>query len=240
MSRVEWDVLRTHEEGVDHAVIYSSGTASAWSGVTLVDEVPIGGDVVSVYFDGIKTIDMVSSEDFSMGISAYTYPDVVETLEKGVGTFDFTYRTTQKPGRKIHLVYNGTLFHDSKPRKTTTDTPDPEMFSWVAYTRPTEVPGAYPTAHMVVDTLVADPRSVTQLELILYGDEATDPRMPPADEVVDIFGAYATLIIVNHGDGTWTATGPDDVVKMLDSTTFEIDWPSVIYISEDTYTVSSL
>jgi hypothetical protein len=59
-------------------------------------------------------------------------------------------------------------------------------------------------------------------------------------KVLEMFESGAILRIVDHGDGTWTATGPDEAIKMLSSTMFEITWPSAIYIDTETYKISSL
>jgi hypothetical protein len=46
-----------------------------------------------------------------------------------------------------------------------------------------------------------------------------------------------TLEVTDNGDGTWTATGPDDVVTLISETEFKITAPSVVI--PDTFTVSN-
>jgi hypothetical protein len=65
-------------------------------------------------------------------------------------------------------------------------------------------------------------------------------RLPDPQEIFDIFEANSILRVVDNGDGTFTVTGPDDAITMLDDTTFEIDWPSVVVIDSNTYEISSL
>jgi hypothetical protein len=78
------------------------------------------------------------------------------------------------------------------------------------------------------------------LEDVLYGTDDESPRLPSPEEVFEIFEENAILRIIDNGDGTWTAIGPDSAIEMLDSETFEITWPSAVYIDADTYTISSL
>ena len=44
----------------------------------------------------------------------------------------------------------------------------------------------------------------------------------------------------DHGDGTWTAIGPPEAIKMVSPTEFEISWPSAKPIDGASYTISSL
>ena len=75
---------------------------------------------------------------------------------------------------------------------------------------------------------------------MLYGTNFTEPRMPSVSEIIEMFEAHSIMQIIDHGDGTWTAIGPESAIVMLDSTTFQITWPTAIYIDDVTYTISSL
>jgi len=101
-------------------------------------------------------------------------------------------------------------------------------------------PGGIVVSHFVIDTSVAYPAAVADLETILYGTETSDARLPDPFELFDFFESHSILLIVDHGDGTWTATGPDDVITMLDPTTFQISWPSAVYVDDVSYTLTSL
>lgn len=68
----------------------------------------------------------------------------------------------------------------------------------------------------------------------------TPPRFPTLEELLDIFESGVILRITDHGDGTWTADGPDSAIQMLTESMFRITWPSAVYISADTYQISSL
>jgi len=92
----------------------------------------------------------------------------------------------------------------------------------------------------VVSADTAYSSAVSDLEDVLYGTATSDPHLPTPDEVLAIFEANSILQIIDNGDGTWTAIGPDDAITMLDANTFQIDWPSAVYIDANFYTIHSL
>lgn len=242
MTRLGW-IPQTYSRGVDRGVLFAGGPGVPWNGLRAANQIVSGGDVESFYFDGSKTLDIVDSEDFALAVEAYSYPLEFEKFDgfddvvalQGRGLFGFSYRT----GTQIHLVYNAKALPAEKSRATTTEQVDPSIFSWTFHTVPIRVPGAKPTAHLVVETASANPAAIEVLEEVLYGGPDGDSTLPTPQEVIDIFLDYATLTIIDHGDGTWTAIGPDDMVQMIDDTSFRIISPSAVYISADTYTVSS-
>jgi hypothetical protein len=105
---------------------------------------------------------------------------------------------------------------------------------------PVPVSFVRPTAHLIVALSEADPAAITDLEMLIYGDDSDDPQLPDPSVIVGIFESHTTLTIVDNGNGSWSASGPDDVVYLTDATTFTIDWPSAKLITSDSYTVYSL
>lgn len=227
---------RIYDYGVDRAVLYISGVGVPWNGLTGVEEVVEDASTTSYYFDGQKTLDVVGSENFALHVTAFFSPEEFDDIQ---GRFNFTYRTLNDFGYKIHLVYNVTSVPSGKTWTTKMDTTDPSDFEWDFATVPTKVPASKPTAHLIVDTMLANEDALASLEEFLYGTDDTDPSFPSAEEVISIFEEHAILVVIDHGDGTWTATGPDDMVHMLDATTFEIVSPTVVYHDAVTYTVSN-
>lgn len=65
------------------------------------------------------------------------------------------------------------------------------------------------------------------------------PTLPSLTDLVSLLNSWVLIEITDNGDGSWTATGPDDFVKMLDATTFQINSGAADYVDEDTYTVST-
>lgn len=258
MAKLVWDKPneRFFEAGVDKGVFYSeNGTGYAWNGLVSINETSSDPNFEGKYVDGQKYTIQRSETDYEAELTAFTYPDefeeydgLVEVLtNQGRKSFGLSYRTfigsaTQEGFQhyKIHLVYNALAFPSDKSFKTIDANVDLEPFSWNLFTRPVVFEGYKPTAHLIVDSRYAYSTTLEELENTLYGTEDTQPHLPSPEELFDIFERNAILRIINHGDGTWTAIGPDEAVRMIDSTTFEISWPSVVYIDEETYTVKSL
>lgn len=257
MSRLVWGEpdKRLYEIGVDRGVFYPIGGVGApWNGLISVSEAPSEGDLSAVYYDGGKYSQRRQTESFAAELTAYTYPEEFQeydgTLDNLSGQprkqFDFTYRTlvgnalNPNSGYKIHLVYNVTATPVSREYSTIGSDAEASNFSWELTTVPEFMPDGGYSAHVIIDPSLAHEWVVEELENLLYGSNTNDPTMPSLSEVVDIFQSGSILKITNHGDGTWTAEGPDEAIKMLSPTMFEITWPSAVYINTTTYKISSL
>jgi hypothetical protein len=257
MTRLVWGEpdKRLHEIGVDRGVFYPlEGMGVPWDGLMAVSEAPSDGDVSTKYFDGSKFQQQRQVESFAATIKALSYPPEFEEYDGSLNnaqsqnrkTFDFSYRTLVGnaldpiSGYKIHLVYNALA--SPSPRDFSSLGGDTEAitFTWDITTIPEEIPSGGHSAHLIIDPSVAHPWVIEDLENLLYGTNSNDPKMPTMGKVLEMFESGAILRIVDHGDGTWTATGPDEAIKMLSSTMFEITWPSAIYIDTETYKISSL
>lgn len=252
MSRLIWNQvgLRTFESGVDRGVLYlPSRAGEAWDGLVSISEKPAEQEVETAYLDGVPYLQKINRESFEAEIEAYTYPESFDQVTSFHGAqpakpFGFSYRTryTNDLGQeltRIHLVY-GALAKVSMPSTTTLNgTPNISLFAWSIKARPFFLAGHAPTSHIIIDEKSAWHEAVTALTNALYGTSSTNPRLPSPEEVLAIFYNNATLRIIDHGDGTWTAIGPDDVVKMLSATEFQINWPSAVYLNSTTYQVSN-
>lgn len=91
-------------------------------------------------------------------------------------------------GYEIHLVYNATAGVSSQDYQTVNDSPEALELSWDFSTLPIDVPGAKPSAHLVISSLTADPTKLRALETKLYGTETVDPALPLPQEVISILG----------------------------------------------------
>lgn len=235
MSRLVWDE-RDYEAGLERGVIYPlTGVGEAWNGLVSVQDSLSDSDEETRYIDGVKTRRRRRVGEFSGTIEAFTYPDsffedvLTQRRQKGFG---LSYRV----GDKIHLVYNILV----GPTTLNSQQLDTEPFSWDFTSLPVSVPGVRMSAHLVVDASKAYSWTIASLEDILYGSESTTPRLPLPEEVLNIFDINSILKVTNNGDGSFTVEGPDDVIQMLDPTTFQITWPSAVYINGESYTLSSL
>lgn len=240
MTRLMWDE-QNYDVGVEKVVFYSSATGLgvAWSGITTITENPDDTNDVARYVDGVKRQRYRRGEDFSGTIEAYTYPDAFYEdilTQRRPRSFGLTYQVRTKDSYKIHLVYNASI----SPSQFAYERSDEDTFSWDFTTTPIYIPGARATAHLIIDPSIAYTWTMQAFEDILYGSEAQASRLPQPLEVLSIFEENSIVRVVDHGDGTFTVSGPDDIVQMIDATTFKIDWPSAVYIDADTYTIHSL
>ena len=188
-----------------------------WNGVTKISESPDGGDATAIYANNNLYLNLVAKENFKGSISAYTYPKEWEqcdgsaaVLSSGSGAtgvkglritgqqrkpFGLAYRTLigndtkgTDFGYEIHLVYNATAGVSSQDYQTVNDSPEALELSWDFSTLPIDVPGAKPSAHLVISSLTADPTKLKALETKLYGTESNDPSLPSPQEVITLLG----------------------------------------------------
>lgn len=244
--RISWANDGVVETGLDRGVLYlADGTGVPWNG--LVGATEKGDDVVQadLYYDGVRFAFAQGGEDFLLDLEAWSYPTQFENLE-GIAAeqppklFNMTYRVGRGKGYLIHLVWNALATVSDKANTTKNASAEMSIFSWEVVTKPKKVEGIRPTAHFVIDSNIAPEDALSDLEDLLYGSDTGDARMPEPYEVIDLFLEHAVLVITDNGDGTWTAEGPDEAIQMLDGNTFQITWPSAVYIDATEYTISSL
>lgn len=258
MPRLSWTEpgTRFYEAGVDNGVLYpQDGPGVPWNGLISVNEAPSDSDVTTGYFDGLAYQTRHKPGSFAATIEAFTYPAEFEeygfmrigdSLSRRQKTFGLSYRTKigndisgLDQGYKLHLVYNAQARPSQRAHKTTSKSPELDTLSWDISTNPAKVNGGKPSSHLVLDTSIAHPWTVAALEELLYGDDASDSVLPQPNDVLELFESTSLIRITDNGDGTWTAEGPDDLVKMSGPSTFQIDIPTAVFIDTKTYRISS-
>ena len=220
MPEITWDKVgeRRFETGVDHGVLYvpditgAYATGVAWNGLTTVTESPSGAESNKQYADNIEYLNLISAEQFSATVEAFTYPDEFEQFdgsaqpEPGVyvsqqlrKAFGLCYRSllgndleSTDYGYKLHLVYGCMAAPSEKARATVNDTPEALGLSWELSTTPVVVTGLRSTSHIVIDSTKVDADALSALEDALYGRGPVGPPAPVAhlplpDAVIDIF-----------------------------------------------------
>ena len=260
MTRLAWDSVsdRVIQMGIDRGVLYVDGfDGVAWNGLSSVAENPSGGVPQPYYIDGEKFAQDSSAEDFVATISAITYPDEFDTCE-GVAeynagmfltgqpkrSFGFSYRTliadpvSTDAAYKIHVVYNAMISPTTRTNVSITDTPNPLAFSWAIETVPVQAPGFKSSSHIVIDSRTIKGLAFSAIEDILYGSDTDAPRLPSISEISNTIDSFADLQVTDYGDGTATISG--DGVNVVDANTDIINWPSVVELDANTYSVSSL
>lgn len=217
---LEWDAFgsRTYETGVDHGVLYlpdSSGAytnAYVWNGLTSVSESSEGGEPEALYADNIKYLELVSAEDKSLSISAYTYPEEFEECDgtrspvKGLKIsqqtrkkFGFSWRTKvgnddkgDEYGYKLHLAYGCLAAPTEREYATVNDSPEAIEFSWDVSCTPVAISGYKDAAILTVNsfdfTTDEEKAALAALEEALYGDEAgtQQPYLPTPAKVIEL------------------------------------------------------
>lgn len=245
MTRLRWgEGPRMYDSGVDQAVLYLGDTAVPWNGLVSLDEDAVGTVDVDHYFDGNRVHISHETGAFSGRISAYTYPDVFSEYNgyserQQYRRFGLAYRTNHGArDYKLHLVYNVLVQDDSRSWNTVSTRPDPSLFNWRITASDEPVPGARPAAKLMIEAGL-DSHILGTLEDVLYGTETTEPRLPPPSEIIDIYQAAALFRITYHQDGSYTAEGADENVRVLNDGRFEINSPTVFAGSDGVFTVSS-
>jgi hypothetical protein len=217
MAKIVWDESgkRLYETGVKNGVLYIQDETGAynkgvaWNGLTAVTESPSGAEATPLYADDIKYLELFSAEEFGATIEAYTYPEEFEACDGsaslGTGvtigqqdrkTFGLCYRTvlgndvkSNEYGYKLHLIYGAKAAPSEKGYQTINDSPEAITFSWEVTTTPVNVAGFKPTASVTIDSTKIDPEKLKKIEDMLYGDGATDAKLPLPDELKTILAS---------------------------------------------------
>lgn len=230
-SKLEWDATGEHyyETGVKMGVLYPQVSGAypkgvVWNGLTAVTESPSGADANPIYADDSKYLELRAAEEFGATIEAYTYPDEFAECDgsaepvKGLRIgqqprkpFGLCYRTVfgnddkrDEYGYKIHLIYNATASPSERSYQTVNDSPEAITFSWEMTTTPVSITGDYKnTSCLIVDSTKVDALKLAALESVLYGQGATEARLPLPDEVISILGGMAEYdITLNRSNAT--------------------------------------
>lgn len=234
MTRLTWDrgdypIEKTLEQGV----LYLPDAVVPWNGLVSLTENPGNMVETAYYHDGFRYLVSSVNAEPSYAMNAFMYPEEF----KKHSLFNLSYRS--EDSRLIHLLYNATAHQPTMDRTSLGDTADLDLFSWEVRTKPIRVPGGKPSDHFVIDISYFSESAISALEEILYGSESSNPYFPSVTELIDLFDSYAVMVVVNHEDGTWTVTGPDDIVQVNPDGSFVVQSPTVTYIDEDTYTTTS-
>lgn len=224
--------------GVDRAVVYyRDATFEIWSGISTINEDVHGGDIITTHVDGQEIVERIALEEFGLTVEAFDYP---EELESEV--FDLTYRSFSGPNSyEIHLVYNCIAALGSTTDSTLFDSADPKMLNIQITTLPRtkREPMLRPSSHFILRSQYMHPHIWKEVEKILYGSDDSDPRLPDISDLIEEIESRTELRIIDHGDGRWSAIGPNEAIDTTSNTYFTISWASARYLNPETYKISS-
>lgn len=245
MSQLLWDQNSDRElyYGIDRGVLYSPDSLGiSWNGLVSVTDNTNASEITSYFLDGYPYVTNSSFTFYNGTLEAFTYPEEFESY-KDLG-FGLSYRRSIQDGNRpyyqIHILYNLLAANQTSISETINESLSSQPFQWDLTSSPIFVDGYRPTTHFVIDSRYAYPWLIQDLEAQLYGSDEIVPHLPDLDELLDIFERNSILKIIDHGDGSWTAEGPDEVVSLIGPTTLQINWPSAIFLDSVTYKVSSL
>jgi hypothetical protein len=263
MTAVVWDQIGTrfYESGVDRGVLYPpDGNGVPWNGLISVNEVVAGVEGSPIYFDGVKYADDIVPGEFSASLKAYTFPDEFleceGILEVANGLFvgnqqplrfGLSYRTMvgndvdgEEQGYKIHILYNLIATPSEKNYQSLSADSTPTEFEWTITAIPDVIAGFRPSAHLIFDSRKTSPLLLQDIETTLYGNEVDAPTLPSMSTITSFIDSWVIIRITDNYDGTWTASGPDSLITMLDGTTLQITNANAEYSDANTYTIANL
>ncbi len=263
MTTIVWDAVgaREFQVGVDRGVLYpTSGPGVAWNGLTSVEENNTK-TLNSKFLDGRKFLEYVTVGDYSATLNAFTYPAELDAIngiyehntagglkihDQPSRRFGLSYRTLKgndtqgtSLGYVVHILYQLLAIPGSESFETLGSEITPVEFSWELSGVPVDVPGYKATVHMSLDSTQIDPEKLENIEDILYGTGSSAPRLPTPEELIAILEGSYVILIQDHGDGTWTAYGPDDQIIMTSPTEFEIIDVDGVFLDADTYEITT-
>lgn len=261
MAKIQWDRIdeRTYQGGVDRGVLYlQDGPAVPWNGLVSMEEAS-NSELKTYYLDGVKFLENLSPGEFQGKLKAITYPEEFDqamglavvspgliVTEQQPKSFNLAYRTlVGNPiegtdyGYKIHILYNLLAQPDTRSYATLSNTDHGMEFVWNLTGTPPKINKFRPTVHLVIDSRTTPADVLKLLEDRLYGSETLSPNFPSITEVGEYFGYLGALLIIDNGDGTWTALDESDTyITMIDYTTFQIEHTDSVIV-DDSYDISS-
>lgn len=209
MAQLIWNDVgdRYFEAGVDRGVLYIDAQPGvAWNGLVAVRQKVSGGSAVPTYIDGIKVANYAAPEEASFTLSAFYSPrefdlcDGIVELAPGYRIhnqtrkeFGLSYRTGvgndiegSDFGYKIHLIYNALASPSDVGYQTMSESLSVQPLTWELSTRPLILNGSPISAHFEFDSTRMSRSNLNIFEKMIYGDDLSEPRMPPMEEVLEL------------------------------------------------------
>ena len=262
MTKLQWDAVgtRVYEGGVSRGVLYlDDGTGVPWNGLIAVDEKPEGESSTPLFRDGAKVMDVNSRGEYSATLTVFTYPDEFMEYDGYHSLGGGLYAKNQQPkqfglcyrtevgddidglgvGYKLHVVFNITAEQSDVSFMTMGSSVDPIDFQWSLGATPEYIPGYRATAHLVIDSRRINQYLLAGLEDILYGTDATPPRLPRLAELNSFVVDFAVITIELGPDDTFTISGPEEHFDIISEEEFRVNDIIGFFTDNITYTIST-
>lgn len=239
MAILDWGntPLENESRGVEKTVLYTNGIATTWAGVNSISHQE-NVDVFGYFLDGSKYSNGAHLSEISGSITAYTYPPILDEQNNHAG---LSYVSLGEGGRYfIHIIYGVALSMSDYISSTITTSAKPEMIKFDLETNRNTYRDLRSSSYVVIDSKGTSIHAMEKVQNALYGTLVSDPYLPTVDELYELYESSSILRIIDHGDGRWTAEGPDSAISILDGGTFQINWPSAVFIDNSSYRISSL
>ena len=238
MGAITWDDVgsRHYETGVDRVVIYVKNEASSWSGITAINESPSGAEPSKIYADNIVYGVVMSPEEDSITIEAFTYPDCFKPcigekeLAKGAYvkqqshvSFGLCWRSLIGNDRsgisdyKLHIIPKLFASPSEDSNSTINDSPEQKTFSFSATAISVQLDEDLWTSSIVIDSrklkAAGLANALGSLEDVLYGTENTVPKIPKAGEILTML-IRSGMLLDSSGNSILDSSG-DSVLTFV-------------------------
>lgn len=225
------------EYGVQNCVLYFTDSVIAWNGVTKIEQ-KVNSDDTSYYLDGQKLIDRPTIIEYNAIVESFTLPSNIDSKK----ILAISYITRTNNNIILHIVYYPKFILEEWSSTTYSDEVNTSKFVFSVTSTPTRFDNSITTSH--VQIVLSNNTDLYKLVTnTLYGTVTSEPTLLyPKDiaSLVDVVTYSHSLIIIDYGDGSWTAIGDDTILSKISfSDGFEIDHPMAKIIAADTYTLES-
>lgn len=230
--------------GIDRGFIFFENIPGVpWRGITDIEEREEDYTIEKYYLEGRLIGRRYIKGNYSATISSYDDPFVHPDISEPPVAISYreSFRTEQGEFYRLHIVHGVTMIQTGATRSSLSDSPEADTFSWEAYSIDEELSDEVVGSHLILDSSLIYPWVLRDIEAVLYGYPDGGARIPSIDELYEFF-AMMNLVIIDHGDGTWSAVGHDAMVAMIDATEFEIVSPTIYFDEEHprTFDIESL
>lgn len=218
MSKITWDQTgeKLYETGIEQVALYKQVSGAypkgvGWNGITALNLTPSGAEPTPLYANNKKYLTLTSVEELGFTIEAYMYPDEWAECDGSASVMDGVYLGQQprsafglvgktligsdtdgtKHGYNLHIIYGALAAPSEQSNATVNDSPEAKTMSWECSTTPVAVEGFDPTSYIRINSTKVDAEKLKALEVILYGSDDVEPRLPLPAEVFTTLGMTA-------------------------------------------------